>query len=58
MMFLKSGALVFYSFSFSLLFVGFFVSNHGLVEYGATFFIGGLLLEFISKYINKEHFGE
>lgn len=54
MMCLKSGALVFYSFSFSLLFVGFFVSNHGLVESGAALFIGGLLLEFISKHINGE----
>lgn len=58
MMFLKSGALVFYVMAAILLFAGFFIPNEGLVEYGAAFIIGGLLLEFIGKYINKEHFGE
>ena len=57
-MFLKSGALVFYVMSTILLLAAFFVQNEGLVEYGAAFIIGGLLLEFIDKYINKENCGE
>lgn len=52
MMFFQSGALVFYVAAVLLLICGFAYPGSGLVEYGAAFFIGGLLLEFISKYIN------
>lgn len=57
-MLLKSIALGAYILAAFLLLAGFFIPNNGYVEFGTALIIVGLIFEFVSKYIDKEHSGE